>query len=184
MPFTNPLDALRHHVSGAVARGEATPIAAMPTVESIEASRRADFKACPILEDYIATMLEDLQFREADQACEEEREQVDTGTIYDLTESTYAKCKADCEAFYRDQFLNINAALDLTPGEEGMRYGKTPFTFGRVGYYFYMTRVGAGVSFTDDGTPGEAACLSELDAAARAFRSFDAYIGDDGEVYI
>ncbi len=154
----------------------------MPT--PIETARNADFKACPILADYIATMLQDLQFVEMDKACEEEREERDTGTIYTLNEETYAKCKADCEAFYSENHTAIEEALALTPGEEGLRYGRNYMTYERIGYYFYMERVGHGVSFTDDGTPGEACCLSRLRDAAQAKRGFDAYLGDDGEVYI
>ena len=155
----------------------------MPTSDSIETRRANDFRACPILEDYIATMLQDLQYQESDMACEEERESHDTGTFYTLSESTYAKCKADCEAFYSENRDAIEAALELVPGEEGFRYGRDYMTYDRVGYYLYMVRVGHGVSFTDDGTPGEANCLLRLDEAARSMRGFDAYLGDDGEVY-
>lgn len=149
-----------------------------------EIARNADFKACPILKDYIAAMLQDLQFSEADQACEEERDERDSGTIYTLNAESYAKCKADCEKFYADNRDDIEAALELVPGEDGLRYGRDYMTYERIGYYFYMLRVGHGVSFTDDGTPGEAQCLANLNEAVRLhWRGFDAYFGDDGEVY-
>jgi hypothetical protein len=153
----------------------------MPT--AIETARKADFRANPILSDYLATMLEDFQFSENDEACSEEREERDTGTIYTLNESEYIRHKRDCDKFYADNRADIDAALELVPGEEGLRYGRDYMTHERIGYYFYMVRAGHGVSFTDDGTPGEADCLSNLNKAARAFPSFDLYFGDDGEVY-
>jgi hypothetical protein len=150
---------------------------------AIETQRNADFKACPILSDYIATMLQDLQFREMDEACMAEREERDTGTIYTLSDALYAKCKADCESFMAANATAIEQALELVPGEEGLRYGRDYMTHDRIGYYFYMTRVGHGVGFTDDATPGESGCLATLEKAARDSAHFEPYIGDDGEVY-
>lgn len=139
---------------------------------------KADFKACPILRQYVATMLEDLQFSEADQACEEEREARDTGTIYTLCEGTYVQAKADCEAFYAVNKADIEMALDPRSRED--EAGDKWFSEDEIGFYFYMIRVGHGVAFTDDDT---AACLTRLNEAARAFGRLDAYLGDDGEVY-
>jgi hypothetical protein len=150
---------------------------------AIETQRNADFKACPILSDYIATMLSDLQFREMDEACTDDREERDTGTIYTLNDSLYAKCKADCEAFMADNATAIEEALALVPGEEGLRYGRDYMTYDRIGYYFYMSRVGHGVGFTDDAVPGESECLAALEKAARDAAHFEPYLGDDGEVY-
>lgn len=154
----------------------------MPT--ETEISRNADFSACPILSDYIAAMLQDLQYREMDESCMEEREQRDTGTIYTLREDTYQRCKADCEAFMTENADAIAEALELVPGEDGLRYGREYMSYERIGSTFYLSRVGHGISFTDDGTPGEAECLTKLEAAASAASYFEPYLGDDGEVYL
>ncbi|ARK07591.1 hypothetical protein LAV_00216 [Sphingobium phage Lacusarx] len=152
----------------------------MPT--AIETARNADFQACPILSDYIAAMLQDLQFYEADAACEEEREERDTGTIYTLAESEYTKCKADCEAFYTANLADIEEAIKLEPGEDGLRYANgRHMTMNRIGYYFYMTRVGHGVTFTDD---GDAPCLERLREATKSAGTIETTLGDDGSVYI
>jgi hypothetical protein len=146
-----------------------------------EEARKADFKACPILADYLATMLQDLDYSEADEACTEDREPRDAGTIYDLCEETYQKHKADCERFYRENLADIEAACELVPGEEGLRYsGGRYITMERIGSTFYMLRVGHGVAFTDD---GNADCLERLNEATRKFGGFDAYFGDDDHVY-
>jgi hypothetical protein len=151
--------------------------------EETEARRKADFRACPILADYIATMLQDADYREADEACEEEREARDSGTIYDLGESEYQRCKADCERFYRENLADIEAALELEPGEEGLEYSRGRYiTNERIGSTFYMLRVGHGVAFTDD---GRADCLERLNEATRNFGHFEgAYFGDDGKIYL
>lgn len=156
----------------------------MPSDTPAEIARNADFKAYPILREYVSTMLQDLQFSEADEACTEEREECDTGTIYTLREDTYQRCKADCIAFMADNAEAIEQALELVPGEEGLRYGRDYMTYDRIGYYFYMERVGHGVGFMDDGTPGEAGCLTRLSEAAGAASYFEPSLGDDGEVYI
>jgi hypothetical protein len=149
--------------------------------ESTEAQRKADFKACPILADYLATMLQDLDYREADEACEEGREARDSGTIYTLCEKTYQKHKAYCEGFYRENLADIEAATELVPGEDGLQYTKDRYmTPERIGSTLYMVQVGHGVGFCDD---GDADCLQRLDAAAKELPHFDWYFGDDGEVY-
>lgn len=149
----------------------------------METERKADFRACPILADYLATMLQDLQFTESDEACTDEREARDSGTIYELNESDYQRCKADCEAFMVDNAADIESALDLVPGEDGLRSTADRYmTHERIGSTLYMVRVGHGVSFTDD---GDADCLQRLNAAARAMAYFEgAYFGDDGKVYL
>lgn len=130
-----------------------------------EAARKADFKACPILADFIATMLQDLQYSEADQACEDEREEGDTGTIYTLNDSVYETCKALCTEFMANNAESIEQALDLVPGEPGLQYTTHRYmTYERIGSTFYLLYVGHGVSFTDD---GDAPCLEALNAATR-----------------
>lgn len=147
----------------------------------IEIARNADFKACPILSDYIATMLQDLQFSEMDEACTEERDERDSGTIYTLGQSEYDRCKADCVAFMEANKRWIDRALDLEPGEDGLRYGRQHFSYERIGYYFYMERVGHGVGFTDDGDDQSLQIMSDY---ARNRRMEGGYFGDDGKVYL
>jgi hypothetical protein len=141
-----------------------------------EAARKADFAACPILADFIATMLQDLQYREADEACEEEREQGDTGTIYTLDDSIYATCKRLCEEFMARNAVAITEALDLIPGEPGLQYGRDYITHESLGSTFYMVLVGHGVGFTDD---GDAPCLQALQDDVRLNRGAEFYF--DGE---
>lgn len=141
-----------------------------------EAARNADFRACPILADFIATMLQDLQYREADEACEEDREEGDTGTIYTLDDSIYETCKRLCEEFMERNATHIAEALDLEPGSEGLRYTSNYITHERIGSTFYMLLVGHGVSFTDD---GNAPCLEALNADTRCERGAEFYF--DGE---
>ena len=138
-----------------------------------EAARKADFKALPILADFLATMLQDLQYTEMDEACEAEREEADTGTIYTLADDTYEGCKAYCQRFYDANRADIDAALDLEPGSDGLRYTSDYITEERIGSTLYMVAVGHGVSFTDN---GNADCLERLNEATRSDRlefSFD-----------
>jgi len=141
-----------------------------------EAARKADFQACPILADFIATMLQDLQYSEADAASEEEREEGDTGTIYTLAEPIYQTCKNLCEGFMARNADAIEAALDLVPGEPGLQYGRNYITHESIGSTFYMLFVGHGVSFTDN---GDAPCLEAMNADTRADRGGEFYF--DGE---
>lgn len=153
----------------------------MTQVTELEAKRNADFRACPILAPFLATMLEDLDLHESEEACIEEREPRDSGTIYTLPDSEYEKCKEMCERFYRDNLADIEAAGELEPGEPGLQYTVDRYmTEERIGSTFYMLLVGHGVSFTDD---GNADCLERLNEATRDLGHFEgAYFGDDGEV--
>lgn len=144
-----------------------------------EAARKADFKACPILADFVATMLQDLQLSEMEEACMDERAEGDTGTIYTLQDDTYQRCKAYCEAFYLNNRGAIDEALDLVPGEDGLRYGRDYMTLERIGSTLYLLAVGHGVSFTDD---GDAPCLEALNAATRADRLEFSFDHESGQV--
>lgn len=147
------------------------------TTAEREAARTADFNACPILADFIATMLQDLQYTENDQACEDEREAGDTGTIYDLPEPMYQVCKSLCEDFMTANAAAIEEALDLEPGEPGLQYTKHRYmNHERIGSTFYMLYVGHGVSFTDD---GDAPCLETMNDYTRNQRGPQFYF--DGE---
>jgi hypothetical protein len=152
----------------------------MPLTEQ-EIARKADFKACPILADYISTALQDWQFSENDEACSEGREARDCRTIYTLYEETYQRMKADCESFVLANAEHIDAALELVPGEDGLRYGKNYMTLERIGYYFWMSRVGHGVDFTDD---VDAPYLVAMSTYCREHPAESLYMGDDGEMYL
>lgn len=147
-----------------------------------EAKRRADFFAVPILADYLACMLQDLQYSEADESCTDEREARDTGTIYTLREETYQRCKSGCERFMVDCREAIEAATALEPGEPGLRYARGRYmTLERIGSTLWLARTGSGVTFTDD---GDAPCLVAMADWARANPLECAYFGDDGAVYL
>lgn len=138
-----------------------------------EADRDADFKACPILKGFVATMLQDLQFHEASEACEEGREEGDTGTIYTLDDRIYAICKRLCEEFMTVNAAAIEQALELEPGEEGLQYSRGRYMdHDRIGSTFYLLYVGHGVSFTDD---GDAPCLKEMNKNTRDNRGAQFY---------
>jgi hypothetical protein len=146
-----------------------------------EDERKAAFKACPILADYLATMLQDVQLSEADEACEEEREERDAGTIYTVPDSIFDQARELCESFYADNRQAIEEALELVPGEDGLRFaGGRYVTLERIGSTLYLASVGHGVTFTDD---GNAPCLERLADAARALRRESPYFGDDGRLY-
>jgi len=145
-----------------------------------ETARKAAFDAVPILETYLATALEDAQFYENDNACEDEREARDTGTIYNCPDETFQRAHKDCAAFMEAQARWINRALELEPGEDGLRYGTRGFDHGRIGYYFYMQRVGHGVGFTDDGDDQALQIMADY---CRVNRLEGLYLGDDGRAY-
>lgn len=145
-----------------------------------ETIRRNAFNACPILESYLATALSDLQFSENDNACEDNREARDTGTIYDCPDETFQRAVNDCATFMGAMRRWIQRALDLEPGEDGLPYGRDHFTHDRIGYYFYMQRVGHGVGFTDDGDDQSLQIMADY---CRVNPTEGLYLGDDGAAY-
>jgi hypothetical protein len=146
-----------------------------------ENERNAAFRACPILCGYVSTALQDLQLSEADEACTESREPRDSGTIYTLPDSEFAKARTYCEQFAAEHAADIAAAQELEPGEPGLQYTTHRYmTAERIGSTLYLARVGSGVTFTDD---GDAPCLQALAEAARAEHKESPYFGDDGRVY-
>lgn len=84
-------------------------------------------------------------------------------SVSDISEATREKMKADCARFQAKQDIS--------------GYGD-----GEAGHDFWLTRNGHGCGFweEDHGTPEQCA---KLDAAAKAFGSFDLYIGDDGQIW-
>lgn len=154
---------------------------AAAVVKEREESRNAAFRACPILCSFIGTALEDLQLGESDEACTEGREARDSGTVYTLPDSEFEKCKTLCESFMAEHAADIEAAMALEPGSKGLRYSDgRSFDYDRIGLTLYLSAVGHGVTFTDD---GNADCLGRLADAASALQFDSPYFGDDGRVY-
>lgn len=138
-----------------------------------EQERDQAFRDCPILRDYLATMLQDLQHNENDDACEQEREPRDTGTVYTVSDELFAAAKSDCERFMRVA-APILADLPEYP----------PYDL--IGSDLWLTRQGHGAGFWDreEFEPENVGNrLTELVGWRTEFPMLDAYIGDDGKVY-
>lgn len=146
-----------------------------------ESERKAAFKACPILSDFIAVMLQDLQHTESDDSCEQHREERDTGTIYDCLPETFQTCQTYCERFMAECAADIEAALELSGDEFEYTCRHDGISHERIGSTLYLASVGHGVTFTDD---GNAPCLERLAQWARDNRFGEPYLGDDSRVYI
>jgi hypothetical protein len=155
---------------------------AAAVIREREESRNAAFRACPILWDFVGTMLQDAQLSENDEACTEGREPRDSGTVYTLPDSEFEKCKQLCESFMAEHAADIEAATELEPGQPGLQYTASRYmNHERIGSTLYLAAVGHGVTFTDD---GNAPCLERLANAARALRWESPYFGDDGRLYL
>ena len=142
-----------------------------------ESERKAAFKACPILSDYLATALEDLQFSEADAACMDGRQEEDSGSIYDCPNETFQRALQDCREFMSANAEHVEAATDCHPANAP---DGPCLTVERIGSTFYLQRVGHGVGFTDD---GDAPCLEAMGEYCRSHHTEGLYFGDDGKVY-
>jgi hypothetical protein len=143
-----------------------------------ESERKQAMRDCPILQSYLSTALQDLQFSESDEACSESREARDSGTIYDCPNETFLKALQDCQQFEETNKRWIQRAIELEPGEDGLRYGRDNFTHERIGYYFYMQRVGHGVGFTDDGDDESLQIMADY---CRIHNCEGLYFGDNGQ---
>lgn len=71
---------------------------------------------------------------------------------------------ADCDDFYEQNYDDLDSLDD-----------------GKTGYYFWMTRSGNGVSFTDGDYDEEVG--ERLEKSAKTFSERALYVGDDGKVY-
>lgn len=130
---------------------------------------------------FLGTMLDDAQAMEVDAACTDEREPLDTGTIYDCPAPTYRAAIAICDQFRRlvegDQVLNPGAW-------RGRRSVETV-----LGSDLYMEMAGHGVGFRDrewgaewgedSDTVGEA-----LSTLAGHVGRLETYLDDAGAVWI
>lgn len=149
-------------------------------MEMNEQIRNAWFNACPILQNYLSTALQDLQFSEMDDSCMESRDERDTGTIYDCPDKTFQRALTDCQHFMNANHWWITRATELEPGEDGLRYGRHYVTHERIGSTFYLARIGSGVTFTDDGDDQSLQIMADY---ARSHSCEGLYFGDDGKVY-
>lgn len=152
----------------------------------IEAERKAAFKAEPLLSDFVATALQDLQLSESDEACTDEREARDSGTIYTLEGDTFARLSEIVSRFRAECGEHIAAALELEPGEDGLRYRTGPrsgcsITESELGATLWLAVTGSGVTFTDD---GDAPCLQAMADWARSQHCEGLYFGDAGTVHV
>ena len=136
-----------------------------------EATRKADFRANPGFADYLATMLQDLQFNEDDEACTEERDARDAGTIYTLPDEAYTASLDDYRAFRE------------AAGDDGEAFADSR-GWNAFGSDFWLTRVGHGAGFWDRGEGEVGERLSALCGHGTRFATVDPYIGDDGRVYL
>lgn len=90
-------------------------------------------------------------------------------TDYDLAPETLEAMRADCEAFYRDEYTD-DVRLHWTPSDFGHDFG----------HDFWLTREHHGVGFWDRG----AGPIGErLTQAAHVYGGFDLYVGDDGLIH-
>lgn len=87
----------------------------------------------------------------------------------DLARETLARIIADCDSFQQQEAANLSAAY-------GVDYDAT-----QAGRDFWFTRGGHGVGFWDSGL-GDLG--DKLSHAARDYGNLDAYLGDDGHVYL
>lgn len=148
-----------------------------------ERERRAAFKACPILEDYLSTALQDAQHHESDEACEDEREERDTGTIYTVSDDVLQWARSYCDRFLSECIEHINAVRFAHPDDDGFEYLSNPerLTYAGIGSTLYLASVGHGVTFTDDGNHPALEAMSQWVSSNGNGEGL--YFGDDGEVY-
>ena len=99
----------------------------------------------------------------------------------DLAPEALTRIVVDCAAFQVANAALLSDALELVPGDEGLRYAREALDDRRLGMLFWYARNGHGVAFTDD---GDAPCLEALQRAGRACSEVDTYLGDDGLIHL
>jgi hypothetical protein len=111
-----------------------------------EIERKALFASSPMVESFLAVLLQDAQLHENDEACTEEREAYNSGTIYACSDETLAIVVKECERFTAAIAAHLAAVpdgalvgLDLT-----CRY-----TLEHIGSDLYLERAGHGAGFRD-----------------------------------
>ena len=134
---------------------------------------REEYRANPALESYIATMLQDVQYCENDEACTDGREARDVSTIWNLPDATFNACKRRVESYQ----ATVTAWPDFDEMQETVDiYGES------VGSDLYLEQAGHGAGFTDRDHYGEYA--QRLSDAWDWADAIESYVGDDGAVWI
>ncbi len=150
------------------------------------------------LDSFTQGYIEALFFTDQEQLCEESgrdmpavavnRDTMETRFIGgdspgfgDLAAKTLEKIIADCKSFQERNAAFIEAASELEPGSEGLRYAREALDDRRLGQLFWYARNGHGVAFTDD---GDSVILKALQVRAQGFRQVDSGMGDDGKIYL
>lgn len=148
-----------------------------------EVNRRSLFHADPILADFVSCAIQDAGLREQDEACTDGRKPNDSGTIYTLQLDTFNALRGICDKFHSECQTHIDAALELEPGSDGLRYARNGngMTLERIGSTLWLAITGSGVTFTDD---GDAPCLQAMADWARSNSRECLYFGDDAELYL
>lgn len=153
-----------------------------------DALRTKTFLARPMVMGFLSTLLEDLQLSENEEACTEEREARDTGTIYSCPDSTFRAAVAECDAFEsacRNAPVSRNGqSVDIgTLCRESLFYVKA-----RIGSDLYLERAGHGAGFRDrdiwSDDREENKAIGEALSDVVSGTGLETYLGDDGEAYI
>lgn len=148
---------------------------------AIELLRNAEFARNPMLQDFIGCALQDLQYRENDEACTEGRTARDSGTIYEIEGITFVRLTALCDRFAVECAEHIQAALDMEAGDFEYRRGKGAMSHDELGSTLWLAITGSGVTFTDD---GNAPCLEAMAEWARNVYCEGLQFGDDESIYL
>lgn len=88
----------------------------------------------------------------------------------EISDKAYARIVEDCKDFQESQEVMLNEARDTYHMDDA-----------QLGHDFYLTRCGHGSGFWDRDMHDVG---DELSDASRPYGSMDAYIGDDGKVYV
>lgn len=153
----DPRERLRHHVTGAIERGEATPITELPA--SLDEFTRG----------YIEAALWSSHGWNEDNP--DDTSFLDMGKwIEDLDPDLLRSMIEDCRDFQTAQNpdLFLAYAQDYT------------YTAERAGHDFWFTRVGHGVGFWSRGLGDIGDRLTD---ASKPYGSMDLYLEDDGLIY-
>lgn len=95
----------------------------------------------------------------------------------DIAPETLAKMAADCERFQAENAETLSAAIETGEVVCGPDFDE----MGRAGHDFWLTRNHHGAGFWDGDWPEPYA--TRLTDAAKAFRTVDLEVGDDGKIY-
>jgi hypothetical protein len=95
----------------------------------------------------------------------------DKHDLADIHTGTMAGLRQQCADFFNANLVDINAVIDGEPG----------YTFATAGHDLALSRNGHGSGFFDCGVDEPGARLQE---AAQNVGAAEAYVGDDGMVYV